>query len=54
MGIGKQGSAKCPTFSSVKTCCNFQRTCSSTAKEFFHFTRSWKIVAEFSYLTMVV
>jgi hypothetical protein len=34
-------------FSSVKTHPYFQKVCSSTMQDFFHFTRSWKIVVEF-------
>jgi hypothetical protein len=41
-------------FCSVKTCPNFHRMLPSTVEEFSHFVRSWKIVAEFFLLTMVI
>jgi hypothetical protein len=41
-------------FCSVKPCPNFHRVLPSTVEEFSHFVRSWKIVAKFFLLTMVI
>jgi hypothetical protein len=41
-------------FCSVKTCPDFHRVLHSTVEEFSHLVRSWKIVAEFFLLTMVI
>jgi len=60
MVIGLMGAAKIkekPTavpFCSVKTCPHFHRMLPSTVEQFFHFVRSWKIVAEFFLLAMVI
>jgi len=49
-----KGGPKALPFSCVKACPNFQRTYTSTTKDFFHFVRSWKIVGQFLHLTMVL
>jgi hypothetical protein len=54
MGIEKKEGPKALYFSCVKISPNFQWMCVSTAKDFFRFIRSWKIVVEFMRLTMVV
>jgi hypothetical protein len=47
-----KGGPKVLPFSGVKACPDFQRTCTSTAKDFFRL-RSWKIVGQFLHQTMV-
>jgi hypothetical protein len=54
MGTEKQQRAKGPTFSGVKTWAKVQRMYASTVEDFFRFVRSWKIIAEFMCLAMVV
>jgi hypothetical protein len=54
MGTEKQPRAKGPTLSGVKTWPKVQRMYASTVKDFFRFIRSWKIIAEFLCLAMVV
>jgi len=49
-----KGRPKPLPFSGVKACPNFQRTRTSTAKDFFRFVRSWKIVGQFLHLTKVL
>jgi hypothetical protein len=48
-----KGGLKALPFSRVKAWPDFQRTCTSTAKYFFRFVRSWKIVGQFLHQTMV-